>query len=236
MVMAVTLLPQPDSPTTPSVSPRAKREGDAVHGLDGAVHDVEVGAQVAHVEQHGRSAARRWPVSRSRRGARLVGVAVVIVVIPRVRGSSASRSPSPMKLMAMTVERDGHAGEERPTTSCPGCSAFWALASALPQLTCGLRDPEVEDSDTKDSSTMVPAISSVMATMTGPSALGRMWRNAMRRSPTPTARAASTKSASRSDRNGARTSRAMSGHEQQPEDEDERGRRRRARRSGPRPG
>ena len=95
MVSAVTLLPQPDSPTTPSVCPRLSENDDAVHGLDQAVHDVEVRAQVAHVEQHVEVARRHGPCVSITVGAS--------ATYSRLRGSSASRSPSPMKLMAMTV-------------------------------------------------------------------------------------------------------------------------------------
>ncbi len=70
IVIAVTLLPQPDSPTTPSVSAPVEREGDAVDGLDDAVHDVEMGPQVAHIEQRRRVPARR---SRPSRGS-VIGV------------------------------------------------------------------------------------------------------------------------------------------------------------------
>ena len=70
-------------------------EADAVDGLDRAVHDVEPRPQVAHVEQmarRGRLASRparwRWRSSSGH---------------SRVRGSRASRSPSPMKLIARTV-------------------------------------------------------------------------------------------------------------------------------------
>ena len=52
------------------------------------------------------------------------------------------------------------------------------------------------------------ATSMVPATITGPSALGRMWRTTWRSGEAPSARAASTNSFSRSDRNCARTSRA----------------------------
>ena len=52
------------------------------------------------------------------------------------------------------------------------------------------------------------ATSIVAATITGPSAFGRMWRTTCRILLAPSARAASTNSFSRSDRNCARTSRA----------------------------
>ena len=53
---------------------------------------------------------------------------------------------------------------------------------------------------------MAAATSMVAATITGPKALGRMWRTTRRALPAPSARAASTNSFSRSDRNWARTS------------------------------
>ena len=46
----VTLLPQPDSPTIPTVCPALDPEVDAVDGLDDAVVGAEVGAEVADVE------------------------------------------------------------------------------------------------------------------------------------------------------------------------------------------
>ena len=52
------------------------------------------------------------------------------------------------------------------------------------------------------------ATSSEPATITGPTAFGRMWRTTCRSGAAPRLRAASTNSFSRSDRNCARTSRA----------------------------
>ncbi len=49
--MLATLLPQPDSPTMPSVLPLLDRERDAVHGLDHAVLGLEVDPQVLYLEQ-----------------------------------------------------------------------------------------------------------------------------------------------------------------------------------------
>ena len=51
IVSAVTLLPQPDSPTIAERLAALDGEADAVDGLDDAVHDVEVGPQVANLEQ-----------------------------------------------------------------------------------------------------------------------------------------------------------------------------------------
>ena len=117
------------------------REVDAVDGLDDAVHHVEVGPQVANVEERSVASA----------------LAVAGEVAPDtgeighsrhtlVRGSSASRRPSPMKLMPMHGERDGHAREERPPPvavehwyrcelagRCPSVS--WAFTPKLRKLT-----------------------------------------------------------------------------------------------------
>ncbi len=51
IVIAVTVLPQPDSPTTPSVSPRVDRQVDAVDRADHAVIGREMGLQPADFEQ-----------------------------------------------------------------------------------------------------------------------------------------------------------------------------------------
>ena len=80
---ALTLLPQPDSPTRPSASPLAHRVGDAVHGVDGAVARPERDAQVADREQR-KLLRRRLPDHR------------------RSFGSSASRIPSPRRLKPST--------------------------------------------------------------------------------------------------------------------------------------
>ena len=47
----VTLLPEPDSPTTPSVSPRESVNEQVGDGLDDAVARREANGQVAHVEE-----------------------------------------------------------------------------------------------------------------------------------------------------------------------------------------
>ena len=82
-VSAVTLLPQPDSPTTPSVSPRVDRKIDAVDRVHHAVVGGEMGLQAADLEQ------------------------ALAIAPPHItlRGSSASRSPSPMKLIDSTARK-----------------------------------------------------------------------------------------------------------------------------------
>ena len=77
---AVTLLPQPDSPTIPSVSPGAMSNEIAVDGVDGAAARPELDAQVLD----SRAAAR----------ARSAG--------PCSFGSRASRRPSPIRLKPST--------------------------------------------------------------------------------------------------------------------------------------
>ena len=84
---AVTLFPQPDSPTSPSVSPGADVERDAVHRVDEAAARPEADAQVVDREQR-----------------RLAHVR------PRSFGSIASRMASPMRLnpiTAMTIAMPG---------------------------------------------------------------------------------------------------------------------------------
>ena len=49
--IAVTLLPEPDSPTMPSTSPAADAERDAVDGPDEPVLGAEGDVQVAHFEE-----------------------------------------------------------------------------------------------------------------------------------------------------------------------------------------
>ena len=86
---AVTVLPQPDSPTTPTVSPRCDGEVDAVDRVHHAVVGREMGLEPADLEQRlGHHITRR--------------------------GSSASRSPSPMKLMESTVRKIAAPGKQRP--------------------------------------------------------------------------------------------------------------------------
>ena len=66
----VTLLPQPDSPTIPSVSPRAIVERDAVDGVDRAPRGPELDPQAVDGEQrlsHGRAASGRAPRGARRR-------------------------------------------------------------------------------------------------------------------------------------------------------------------------
>ncbi len=47
----VTLLPEPDSPTTPSSSPLSSVEVDAVHGAERAAMGLELDREIADFEQ-----------------------------------------------------------------------------------------------------------------------------------------------------------------------------------------
>ena len=78
---AVTDLPQPLSPTIASVSPALDVERDAVDRAVHAVRRAEMGLQVFDLEQRHRSHQSRFAM----------------------RGSSASRSPSPSRFTASTV-------------------------------------------------------------------------------------------------------------------------------------
>ena len=62
--IAVTLLPEPDSPTMPSTSPGRERERDAVDGAHEAVLGAERDVQVAHLEQRLAQATRTRGSSR----------------------------------------------------------------------------------------------------------------------------------------------------------------------------
>src|SRR6059058_5233941 len=140
---------------------------DAVDRLHDAVHHVEVGLEVADVKQEavarlrGLLPDRGGPTvqHRSHRYARLCG-------------SSASRSPSPMKLIAITVRAIAMPGKNA-HHQLPRMSEFCAFDSALPQLVWSCRIPKLRKL-TNASSTMFEAMISVIETITGPSVLGRM--------------------------------------------------------------
>ena len=51
MPRLVTLFPEPDSPTMPSVRPRSRLNENPVHRLDQAVLGTEVDPQVLHLEE-----------------------------------------------------------------------------------------------------------------------------------------------------------------------------------------
>src|SRR4051794_4681780 len=152
---------------------------DAVDRLQHAVVGGEVSLQALDLEQ------RRHQITRL--------------------ASSASRMPSPMKLMATTATK----------MAPPGNSAQWAAMSRKSLASYSSR-PQVGTSggkprprkDRVDSAMMAAATSMVPAMITGPSALGRIWRTTCRNGLAPSARAASTNSFSRNERNWARTRRA----------------------------
>ena len=143
IVSAVTLLPQPDSPTMPRDSPRASEKRHAVDGLDDAVHRLEVRPQVAHVEQHvvggggpaGGAAVRR----------RVRAVLTASSVMRGTSGRSASRRPSPMKLTASTVrtmKRPGKNGHHQ----LPCGMNVSAFVRMLPQVGVDRVDAEARGS------------------------------------------------------------------------------------------
>ena len=57
-----TVLPEPDSPTMPSVRPALERQRDAVDGSDRAAIRLEVRDEVGHLEQE----VGAWRVRRPR--------------------------------------------------------------------------------------------------------------------------------------------------------------------------
>src|SRR5919197_510442 len=144
---------------------------------DRAVHDVEIGAQIAHVEQY--VADTRSALAGENRFRHMFA-----------RGSRASRRPSPMKLMPRTIR----------TIAMPGKNAHhqlpWLMNSSdpvrmLPRVGVAVSTPNPRKL-TNASLMITPATPSVVATMIGESALGTRWRKMIRMSLTPAARAAST--------------------------------------------
>ncbi len=91
MASDVMLLPEPDSPTMPSVSPRADLEGQPVHGDRAAALGLVDHGEVLHHQQ------------------RVGSVPAAHSCLPC--GSKASRSPSPMKLTQSTVSRMNSPGK-----------------------------------------------------------------------------------------------------------------------------
>ena len=106
---AVTDLPHPDSPTRPSVSCGAMREGHAIdRARDGAAH-LEARAQVAHVQHGRRHRTSTW------------------------RGSKASRRPSPSTFAArqvITIARPGKTDIHQSVASCSEPSWMMSPSSA----------------------------------------------------------------------------------------------------------
>ena len=89
---AVTLLPQPDSPTMPSVSPARDIEAHAVDRARHAVGIEEMRPEIAHAEEL--LAQRRSHMRRARRGSRW------------------SRNPSPTRLTASTTSASARPGQK----------------------------------------------------------------------------------------------------------------------------
>ncbi len=119
-----------------------------------------------------------------------------------------------MKLTASTVvtsaEAENTSSHQKPCTATPAPEA-----AMPPHVGIGGRTPKPRNDRAASMMMAMPTIS-VVCTMIGLMALGRMWRKMMRRSRAPAARAASTNSFSRSDRNSARTIRASVPHSRRP--------------------
>src|SRR6266699_3732064 len=186
------LLQQPHDRQRRDALPRARladqahgrlgRDGqvDPIDRLDRSAVNVELGVKVLNPEEVGH----------------------------RCRGSSASRIPSPTRLMQSAVMTSAVAGKK--TRYVLSSSRYCSNScSMLPQLGSGggmlyPRKPSAA------SSRMMPDTPRVAETMIGASALGRMWRRMMRVFEAPRARAAWTNSCSRSTRNWARIKRPIS--------------------------
>ena len=139
-------------------------------------------------------------------------------VTPCDRGSSASRRPSPMKLIAITVR----------AMAMPGKNAHHQLPDDLVLLRVRQRvapaevlgvETEVEEAHERLGHDRGRPRAGSPTTMIGPRALGRMWRKVIRLSLTPTARAASTKSCFAERQEQGTDEPGEARPEQQPEDE-----------------
>ena len=164
---AVTVLPQPDSPTTASVSPRLTDEVDAIDRAHHAVVGLEPGLQIADVQQDFRHRPSQC----------------ASMFDPRVRTRQASDHPPRIERVAQAVadeidgqhgKEDRQAGEQRPVrrdVADSPCASY----SIRPQLGTSGGKPRPRK-DSVDSAMIAFATSMVPATITGPSALGRMCR------------------------------------------------------------
>ena len=162
---AVTLLPQPLSPTSPSASPGCERERDAV------------------------DRARATP---ARCGTRPAGLDLEQAHRSLMRGSSASRSPSPMKLKPDTVSTIAAPGRRQPAGS--GQTYCCAPSSMLPQEGVGGWMPRPRKLSAA-SVRIALATPSVAATMIAGSAVGQDVAQDDRRVARADRRAPSTNSA-----------------------------------------
>ena len=211
MPSTVVVLPQPDSPTRPSVSPRRRSKLTPSTARSGPLA-VELDRQVADPED------RRGLVRRARR-VDLDGTAR-----SPVRATSAPGRLEVMPLQAW-VERVLEGGAEqggrraRPTRSRSpgGRSAHHAPAETAPRskakfsiwpqlMTVGSPRPRKARVDSARIARLMTR--TMLASMSGRTA-GRMWRRRMWMSPAPTALARMTNFRSRTDSVCARTSRAV---------------------------
>ncbi len=182
-----TVLPEPDSPTTPRVLPRSRVKDHAVHRADDAALGVEVGAQVDHLSS-GPSAVsgsnRSVPTFVRRR--RVLMSALAHSALSRT--SNLARTTSPRKLSASTV------------TKMTSDGASTMLGASLMSLTAGVDDVAPGDDvrihagadDARPASATIAMAtpSSAIESMAG-STLGRTSRIMIRRCLAPWARAAS---------------------------------------------
>ncbi len=124
----------------------------------------------------------------------------------QLRGSTASRRPSPRKLTASTVTKMHRPGGIASHGAVPSHGV--AVFSKLPQVGVGGCTPKPKN-DNADSSRIDRPTARVAETAMGPTALGMIWRTMRRALRAPSARAASTYSRSLRLRNWLRTSLAV---------------------------
>src|SRR5262245_6266027 len=142
-------------------------------------------------------------------GRKVAPAKVAVNRLQPLRGSSASRNPSPRKLSARRVAARNALGK---TSSHHGEAI--GFTTATPSATSCPQDSSTPSprKDRYDSRMITEGTPSVATTTIGPRQLGRTCRNRMRASEAPSARAASTKSRPRSASTSPRTIRAMPSH------------------------
>src|SRR5262249_48513253 len=140
------------------------REAYAIDGAQRAGIGEELRLEVAHLQhRRGRRAGGRWLVHR-------------LPYRLRDRGSSQSRMPSPRKLNPSTTERMARPGN----VATPHCSISSRPSDTIePHSGVGGTTPRPRN-DKPAKVIMALPTSSVTSTISGPTALGTIWRSTMR--------------------------------------------------------
>jgi len=128
-----------------------------------------------------------WQLKEKADGA-LASIRFTIYKFLELRGSNASRRPSPSRLMQRIVSTMNALGNTH-IHQAPRIKKDCACCIMLPQVEVGCCTPRPRK-DTYASVRMAPARPRVAATKIGPSVLGIRWLKKMRRSVEPSALAA----------------------------------------------